>query len=514
MKRHLINFDTSKIKKEYSDVLIIGSGIAGLYTALNIDSKYKVKVISKSKALENNSNLAQGGIAACLSSQDNIRLHYEDTLRAGSFYNDKKAVNILVNEAPSNISQLIKIGTNFDRDKDGGIKLTKEGGHSQRRILHCKDQTGKEIIRALLNEVKRRKNIELYEDTFAIDIITNKNMCTGALIEKNNEENIILSKAVVISTGGIGQVYKNTTNSIIATGDGIAMAYRAGANIKDMEFVQFHPTALYSEGDRKRFLISEAVRGEGAILRNTRGNAFMEDYHELKDLAPRDIVSRAIFKEMNREGKPYVLLDITHKDSSFIKNRFPNIYKICLDKGSDMTKDYIPVCPVQHYIMGGIETDYKGRTNIKGLYACGEAASTGVHGANRLASNSLLEGIVFGKRVAEDINYSIESKPFDNYSIEVNIGDREGGEEITEKYKEIINETMNKYVFILRSKVGLKKALNKIKETMKELERYKLKDRRFYECINIVTVASLIVKASLDREESIGSYSLIDNLEV
>ncbi|RKD26915.1 L-aspartate oxidase [Caminicella sporogenes DSM 14501] len=513
MRRYITNFRLNSIRKEYCDVLIIGTGIAGLYTSLNIDSNYKVVVLSKDKISENNSNLAQGGIAACFSEDDDINLHFEDTIKAGNYYNDKKAVKILVQEASENIKKLIKIGTNFDKDKDGNIRVTKEGGHSKRRILHSKDETGKEIIRALSEEALKRENINIIENIFAIDLLTVDDKCLGVLVKNEEEIYAILSKATVLATGGIGQVYDNTTNSIIATGDGIAMAYRAGVEIVDMEFVQFHPTALYNESDSKRFLISEAVRGEGAVLRNSKREAFMEKYHELKDLAPRDIVAKSIFNEMLKEDKPCVYLDITHKNEDFIKSRFPNIYKMCLSRNIDMTKDYIPVCPVQHYIMGGVKIDYFGRTNIQRLYACGETSCVRVHGANRLASNSLLEGLVFGNRIANDINKIIERIEIENYLIENEENYKRIDKKQIQEIKVKVKKIMGRYAFILRSKEGLNKALNMIEEILNKLDGCKEDSKEFYECFNIATVAYLIVKAALNREKSLGSHIIVDSLE-
>ncbi len=513
VRRHLINFNLDEIEKRNCDVVIVGTGIGGLYTALNLNEKYRIFLLTKDKISENNSNLAQGGIAACMGKEDDLKLHIEDTLKAGSYYNDRDAVKILVEEASENIENLIQIGTKFDRDIKGNLMVTKEGGHSRRRVLHSKDQTGKEIMRSLIEEVIKRDNIEIIEDSFAIDILTDGDKSIEILMEYGGVRYALIAKAVVLATGGIGQVYENTTNSAVATGDGIAMAYRAGVKLRDMEFIQFHPTAFYSKEDRKRFLISEAVRGEGAVLKNSKGDAFMKKYHSLSDLAPRDIVAKAILTEMERENTPKVYLDITHRNEGFIKNRFPYIYHECLSRGVDMTREYIPVCPVQHYIMGGIKTDYNGRTNIHGLYACGEAASLGVHGANRLASNSLLEAIVFGKRVAKDINKNV---------ILQNISDLKfkSGEDIREikdDFKEIkarINKVMGKYVFIFRNENGLNKALRILKKIGEDAHKSRKESRGYYECINMLTVAYLIVDSALKRQESLGSHIMVDSLEV
>lgn len=511
IKRYLTNLNFKRTNKKYYDVIIVGTGVAGLYTALNVNDKYKILMLTKDKIDENNSNLAQGGIAACISNRENMKLHMEDTLKAGSYHNDKEAVRILVSEAPENIQKLVKLGAEFDRNVNGNLMVTMEGGHSERRIIHSKDQTGKEVIRALSREVKNRSNIEVIENSFAIDIITHEDKCIGVLVENEGEIYAVLAKAIVLATGGIGQTYVNTTNSLIATGDGIAMAYRAGAEIIDMEFVQFHPTAFYSEKDRKRFLISEAVRGEGAVLRNNKGEAFMKKYHKMRDLAPRDIVSKAILTEMKQENATNVYLDITHKNEEFIINRFPHIYKECLNRGIDITKEYIPVCPVQHYMMGGIKTDYKGRTSITSLYACGETASLGVHGANRLASNSLLDGIVFGNRVANDIN---ESMILGNvYDIDLEYDRKQEKLKLDlGNIKETIKEVMSKYVFAFRSEKRLSKAFEIIKEVNQKLNKYSGHNKEYYECANMAVTAYLIIDAALKRKKSLGSHIIVEDL--
>ncbi|WP_432662129.1 L-aspartate oxidase [Wukongibacter baidiensis] len=512
IKRYLSEFNLDKIRKRFCDVVIVGTGIAGLYTALNLSHKYRVLVITKDRIKENNSSLAQGGIAACINDEEDMKLHIEDTLRAGEYYNNEEAVKILVSEAPENIGKLVEMGTRFDRDSEGNLMATREGGHSDRRVLHSKDQTGKEIIRALTEEVKRSNNIEVIEGVFAIDILTFKDKSIGILVKDKCEKYAIIANDTVLASGGVGQIYMNTTNSTIATGDGIAMAYRAGAEIIDMEFIQFHPTALYSENDRKRFLISEAVRGEGAVLRNSKGEAFMERYHELKDLAPRHIVAKAILGEMKKENSKNVYLDITNKSEGYIKNRFPFIYQECLNRGIDITKKYIPVCPVQHYIMGGIKTDYKGRTSIENLYACGETASLGVHGANRLASNSLLDGIVFGSRVAKDINENIVSK--NNYYLKATYENNKKKLKCNLKEtKEILKKTMNKYAFIFRREAELDKAYGIIREILENLYKASEDSIGYYECINIATVAYLIVESALKRKETLGSHIMFDDLE-
>lgn len=509
-RRYIANFNLDKLKKEYCDVLIIGTGIAGLYTAINIDSKYRVIVITKDKINENNSNLAQGGIAACFNPEDSMALHFEDTIKAGNNFNDEKAVKILVEEALVNIKKLIDIGVDFDKDKKGNIELAKEGGHSKRRILHFKDRTGKEVMKALAKEVVARKNVTIMENQFSIDLLTTDNKCLGSLVKNEKEIYAILSKVTVLASGGIGQVYKSTTNSAIATGDGIAMAYRAGAKIIDMEFVQFHPTVLYSEKEGKRFLISEAVRGEGGVLKNNKKEAFMGKYHKLKDLAPRDVVAKSILNEMIKEDAPCVYLDISHKKEQFIKNRFPNIYKVCLSNGIDITKDYIPVCPAQHYIMGGVRTDYFGKTNIENLYACGETACTRVHGANRLASNSMLEGLVFGRRIANDINKNIDKIQIEDPLIQNDEIYAPVDKMKIEEIKTNVKEIMDKNAFLFRNREGLRKSMEIMEKISGKLANYNDDSKEFYECFNITTVAYLVIKAAANRDISLGSHIITD----
>ncbi|KXG73688.1 L-aspartate oxidase [Thermotalea metallivorans] len=516
-ERYISQFDTKHIGKIIdSDVIVIGTGIAGLYTALNIDEKYKVLLMSKAALDTNNSNLAQGGIAACVGPEDDFEAHYEDTLRAGAYYNHRENTRILIEEAPMHIEKLLKFGVHLDRDEHGKLLATREGGHSKRRVLHAKDATGKEIIRGLGEAVRKRNNIRVEENIFVIDILTEENKVLGVLaVKKWGEKAVYKGRAVVLATGGIGQIYKNTTNPLVATGDGIAMAYRGGVKVKDMEFIQFHPTAMYTDKPGQKFLISEAVRGEGAILRNVYREAFMEKYHPLKDLAPRDIVSRSIFTEMIRTEKPYVYLDITHKSAEFIRHRFPTIYERCLAEGIDMTKEWIPVAPAEHYVMGGIETDASGRTNIRGLYACGECACTGVHGANRLASNSLLEGLVFGGRVAEDIHGHMENaKP---ESLLISHIKKAGGNKNTiidlEEIKGRLKNTMDQHVSIIRSEEGLKKAWREIEDIKAMLRMQEEESIPYYELLNMTTVALLIIEGALKRKDSLGGHYRLEKME-
>ncbi|MDF2591732.1 MAG: nadB [Clostridia bacterium] len=504
--RYLADFDTSNIKKETCDVIIVGSGVAGLYSAINLDKSKKVLIISKESMDENNSYLAQGGIAAAVGEGDLPEYHFEDTIKAGAGECDNEAVTVLVEEAPKDVEVLCNIGTNFDRNIDGSLTTTREGGHRRFRIIHALgDATGREVVDSLLRECRERENITIVENCFAVDIITVDESYAGLLIKHENEYKCIMSNAIILASGGIGQVYKNTTNAAVITGDGIAMAYRAGAVLTDMEFVQFHPTAMYSENtDESKFLISEAVRGEGGILRNTEGNRFMPKYHEMAEVAPRDIVARAIFAEMKKTKSEFVYLDVTHKEPELIRKRFPNIYKHCFDKGIDMTKQFIPVCPVQHYFMGGIKTDLWGKTNIKGIYACGEAANTGVHGANRLASNSLLEGLVFGRRCAEQINSTIDSTqiPLLDISNKSQPETKVDAEAINESIKSLMNE----YAGIERNERDMNMALCRINEFIEQLENSCLETTKEMETVNIANIASLILKAAIRRKESVGSH--------
>jgi len=508
--RYLADFDVNYLNREICDVIIVGSGVAGLYSAINLDKSKKVLIISKESMDENNSYLAQGGIAAAVAEGDLPAYHFEDTIKAGAGQCDNEAVSILVEQAPVDVEILCNIGTNFDRNMDGTLTTTREGGHRRFRIIHALgDATGREVIDSLLRECRGRENITIIENCFAVDIVTVNESYAGLLVKQENEYKYMMSKAIILASGGIGQVYKNTTNANVITGDGMAMAYRAGAELTDMEFVQFHPTAMYSQNvEENKFLISEAVRGEGGILQSIVGKRFMPEYHEMAEVAPRDIVARAIFAEMKKTNSDFVYLDVTHKAPDLIKKRFPNIYKHCFEKGIDMTKQFIPVCPVQHYFMGGIKTDLWGRTNIKGLYACGETANTGVHGANRLASNSLLEGLVFGRRCAEKINATIDNMQITKPDI-VNKRKHRAIVDV-EAIKVSIKSLMNDHAGIERNEKDMNMALCQINEYIALLENGSLETAKEMETINIAIIASLILKAAIRRKESVGSHYRID----
>lgn len=497
------------------DVIIVGAGLAGLYTALEIDPKFKVAIITKETLDENNSYLAQGGIAACVKNDDKFDLHIADTLIAGSDMNDVENLQQLVECGPSNIEELINLGVEFDKDETGSIRTTMEGGHSRRRVLHAGgDATGREIVKALGRELRRRENITILEDVMGIDLIEENNKCVGISALKGSKAIVITAPATVLATGGIGEVYNNSTNSSVATGDGIAMAHRIGCKIVNMEFIQFHPTAFYSKHKGKKFLISEAVRGEGAILKNKHGERFMKKYHPSLELAPRDIVSQSIYKELKETQSDFVYLDITHREKEYLERRFPTIYKICLENNIDMSKDYIPVTPVQHYSIGGIRVDVHGRTKLDGLYACGECSSTGVHGANRLASNSLLECVVFGKKIAEDININVkdteaQKQNFDDIEINSSKDPKENLD--LSEIRLTIKDTMEIYAGIVRWEEGLLEAERIIEDTLIKLEGNFTYNKDYLEILNMATVAKLIVKSCLNRKESIGCHFRIDN---
>ena len=383
------------------DVLIVGTGISGIYTALNLRDNLRIILVSKSKLTETNTYLAQGGIATA-KNLDDIPSFIEDTLKAGNYKNKLEAVKILAEESIVNIKKLIDFGVEFDKIENA-LLYTREGAHSINRIVHHRDYTGKAVADSLINKVKKKKNITIFEDAHLIDLIVKGNTCFGGIFIKNDKQINIFSKETVLATGGIGGLFKNSTNQRTLTGDGLAVAIKNGVAVKDLGYIQFHPTALYESKNEKRFLISESLRGEGAILLNSRGERFVNE------LLPRDEVSAKIYEEIKKSNTPYVYLSVAHLNSSYIKHRFPKIYSECLKRGIDITKDNIPVAPAQHYFMGGIDVDLNSKTSMKNLFAVGEVACTGVHGDNRLASNSLLEGLVFSKRAAESVNEEINS---------------------------------------------------------------------------------------------------------
>jgi L-aspartate oxidase len=511
------------------DFVVIGSGLAGLSFARTVATHGTVAVITKRGRADSNTAWAQGGIACVTSSEDSFELHVKDTLEAGAGLCDEATVRAIVTEGPARIQELIDLGVQFDeREVEHGereLDLGREGGHSKRRVLHARDVTGREIERALLAEIERHRNITLLENHMAVDLITagklgyaTEDRCLGVYVldEATGDVEAIQSDRVVLATGGCGKVYLYTTNPSVATGDGVAMAWRAGANIGNMEFIQFHPTCLYHPEERS-FLISEAVRGEGGLLLDTKGRRFMEGYHPRMELAPRDIVARAIDAEMKRSGVRHVLLDITHKPAVFVRERFPNIYQTCLDLGIDITKEPIPVVPAAHYQCGGVQTNIDGRTSLRGLYAIGEVACTGLHGANRLASNSLLEAAVLGHRAALDV---VRRIPVGKNGIDVAIPEWRVGnaldvDEMVVIYHnwEEIRRLMWDYVGIVRTDKRLQRASTRLRNLQREIQEfywhYKI-STDLLELRNLAIVAALIVDSALARKESRGLHYTLD----
>jgi L-aspartate oxidase len=512
-----------------ADFLVVGTGIGGLSFALKAAEYGKVIIISKTAIDETNTSYAQGGIASVMYEPDNFEKHIQDTLVAGAGICNRDVVEMVVSEAPQQIRQLINWGVKFDKDDSGKYDLNREGGHTEHRILHHKDNTGSEVQHKLSAAVRAHKNITVLENHFAVEILTqhhlghlvkrtmNGTKCYGAYVLdlKTQLVHTFLAKVTVLATGGTGNAYHTTTNPPIATGDGIAMVHRAKGIIENMEFIQFHPTSLYNPGERPSYLITEAMRGYGAILRTIDGKEFMQKYDKRGSLAPRDIVARAIDNELKQRGDDFVYLDVTHKDPELTKYHFPNIYKKCLSIDIDITKDYIPVVPAAHYLCGGIKVDMKGETSISNLYAVGECSCTGLHGANRLASNSLIEAIVYAEKAFRDALSKINDIQLNTDIPNWDHGGTTHNEEmvlITQSYKEM-QQIMSNYVGIVRSNLRLERALKRlgiIYQETEELYKKSILTQNLCELRNLVAVGYLIIKHAKAMRESVGLHYSLD----
>ena len=511
-KRHLISFDSRTFSHIFTDVLIIGSGVAGLSAAIQASKHNSVMVVTKDKIDENNTNYAQGGIAVALSPNDTIINHIKDTIEAGQGLCDIASVKAIVSEGPNRINELINWGASFDKEDDRLI-FTQEGGHRFARIIRAKgDSTGNEVEHILIRTIKENNNVKVLEYTFTIDLITKNRICYGAIAWHPKKGYILIwSKHTILATGGCGQVYRETTNPDVATGDGLAMAYRAGATLQDMEFVQFHPTTLYIAG-AVRFLITETVRGEGGILRNKKGERFMPNYHPKAELAPRDAVSQSILKEMQKTDHTHVYLDVRHIPKERLYRRFPKIKEICSSFGIDIAKDLIPVRPSAHYIIGGIKVDYLSRTTIKQLYACGEVACTGMHGANRLGSNSLLEGLVTGYIAGTDACKSIQKtrRELLPYTIRKSMG-------LSKISWLDLNDIKNSLKSLMWRDAGIERNERHLLEAEEMIEMWSsyVMDKEFsnpagWELQNMLLVSKLIVTSARKRKESRGVHHRTD----
>jgi len=512
------------------DYLVIGSGIAGMSFALKVAGRARVAVVCKTTLDEANTYFAQGGVASVTDlSADNFDKHIHDTMVAGDWLSDPEAVEMVVRGAPAQIRELVGWGVDFDRKPDGSYDLHREGGHSEFRILHHADNTGAEIQESLVARVREHPDIDVFERHFAVEIITQHHLgrivtrrtpditCYGAYIldEETGKVETFLSRVTLMATGGVGAVYTTTTNPLIATGDGIAMVYRAKGTVKDMEFIQFHPTALFHPGDRPSFLITEAMRGYGALLRNLRGERFMGKYDRRMELAPRDVVARAIDSEMKAYGDDHVFLDVTHKDPEETRRHFPNIYRKCLSLGIDITKDYIPVAPAAHYLCGGIAVDTNGESSIRHLYAVGECSRTGLHGGNRLASNSLIEAVVYADAAARHAREAISHIELRKDVPQWNDEGTSHPEEmvlITQSIREV-NQIMGAYVGIVRSNLRLDRAWNRLDILYEETEKlFKCSkaSREICELRNMINVGYLIMRQARERHESRGLHFTLD----
>lgn len=491
------------MKNKY-DVVIAGSGVAGLYAALQFDKKFNVLVLTKQQKAISNSSLAQGGVAAVLDfDDDSYDLHIYDTLIAGGHKNNLKAVQTLISEGPNDVRNIMKMGFNYDKNDDGTPKKTLEGGHSRRRIVHHKDTTGDNIITTLLKHADSKENIEIAEYSMVASINKEEVGFRFDILLNKTDKKSIFADFCILATGGIGRVYKYTTNPVVATGDGIRLAHEIGADIKNISFVQFHPTAFNSPNVNERFLISEAVRGEGAYLLNCNKERFMQNYDSRLELAPRDVVSRSIIDESKKTNSDKFYLDIRYKGTDFIKKRFPGITQGCLEQGVDITKELIPIFPCQHYLMGGINTDLNAETSVKGIFAAGECAHTGVHGGNRLASNSLLEALVFGRRAADEIKRRLSNidKTVKSYDAKF----KDGCKKVSDNFTKEIQDIMQECYFIIPNYGKLKQGLERVTKLLEEISQgdYEMTMENC-EARSLATLAYLILKDVYEYEVSMG----------
>ena len=506
--RHLVQFHPKHVQHAFTDVLVLGAGIAGLRAALAVPSSQRVMVISKERVEVSTSAWAQGGLAGVLSPEDSIQDHVTDTLIAGDRLCDETVVRMVVEEAPQQISDLIRMGVQFDHT-DGQIALTTEGGHSHARIVHALgDATGHEVMRGMIARARQAPNIEIWERTFTVDLLTHEGRCVGVLVARPHRERLIVwAKTTILASGGAARIYRESTNSPVATGDGMAAAFRAGAVLQDMEFMQFHPTLLYVAGS-SRSLISEALRGEGAYLRDKDGTRFMLQEDPRAEKATRDIVARAIMRTIDRTRHPCVYLDLSHLPSERVRLRFPGIGRACSEFGLNIASDLIPVRPGAHYTIGGVRTDRTGRTSIPGLYAAGEVSSTGLHGANRLASNSLIEGLVFGMLCGEAAGREAADRP-DRYEVPplVDEARRETGPALD--IPDILNSLrslMGRAAGIERDGPGLAEAADQVRFWCGYVLRREFSQRSGWELSNLLTIGSLIIGSALVRQESRGTH--------
>jgi L-aspartate oxidase len=506
--RYLTQFQPKHTPHLFTDILVIGAGIAGLRAALEVPTSLKVLVITKDRIDQSNSAYAQGGIAGVLSPEDRFENHVEDTIRAGGGLCHRDIVEKVVREAPEQINDLVRWGTHFD-EEDGHLALTREGGHSHRRIVHALgDATGHEVMRAIIARAAQAQHITMWGDTFTLDLLTQDNECVGAVVYRTNAGPLLIwAKQTILASGGAGMVYRETTNPPVATGDGMAAAYRAGAELRDMEFMQFHPTVLYVAGS-SRFLISEAVRGEGAYLRDRHGERFMPAIDSRAELAPRDVVAKAIVQRMEQTRHPNVYLDLSHLDPALVRRRFPGIDKMCRSFGLDITKDQIPIRPGAHYMIGGVTVDDLGRTSLPGLWAAGEVTSSGLHGANRLASNSLLEGLVFGTSCGRGAA-ELAAKQADTLAalpLESRFSPETEGTLDVNDITNSLRSEMVRHMGVTRDRAGLEQAERDVGFWCRYVLAREFHDRAGWELQNLLTVARLMSHAALLRQESRGVH--------